>query len=105
MILVFAFVAGASHAPASAHADSADHHVEHTQQSAHDALLDFHDEAAPEQDGAADTVHHHHCPTTLDGPLNSFALAAITGKALLPSYKPANLNSFSQAPPTQPPSA
>ena len=112
MILVLALVAGAIHAPAAAHAEVAghpaevaSHHADHGVAAAHaERTADF-DDPASSQDGTEESVQHHHCPTALGAPGPAFSLDPITGKALLPAHREANLTSFSQAPPTEPPSA
>lgn len=105
MILVLALVAGAIHAPAAAHAEVAGHHADHGVAATHaERTADF-DDPASSQDGTEESVQHHHCPTALGAPGPAFSLDPITGKALLPAHREANLTSFSQAPPTEPPSA
>lgn len=105
LILVFAFVASTFHAPAVAHEEPASHHAEHGESAAHSAMADHHGDEAPSHEGASDSLHHHHCPTALDARTADIALLAASAKALL-SFDRANpLTSFSQAPPTEPPSA
>ena len=105
LILVVAFVASTFHAPVIAHAEPGSHHSEHGVSSSHDAMADDHGDEAPSHDGAGDSLHHHHCPTALDARTADLALAATSAKALFSRYRANPLTSFSQAPPTEPPSA
>lgn len=105
MILVFALVAGAIHAPATAHAEVAGHHADHGVAAAHAELAADLGEPASSQDGTDETVQHHHCPTALGAPAHAFGLGPLMGKALLAAHREVSLTSFSQAPPTEPPSA
>lgn len=105
MILVFALVAGAIHAPAAAHAEVASHHADRGAAAAHAELVADFGDPASSQGGTDESVQHHHCPTALGAPAHALSLSPITGKALLPAHREANLTSFSQAPPTEPPSA
>jgi hypothetical protein len=105
LILIFAFAASTFHAPAVAHEEPVSHHTEHGESAAHSAMADHHGDEAPSHEGASDSLHHHHCPTALDARSADIALLAASAKALL-SFDRANpLTSFSQAPPTEPPSA
>lgn len=105
LLLVFAFVAGAIHAPAAAHTEAASHHADHGIAAAHAELVAELGEPVSSQDGTDETVQHHHCPTALGAPAPAFSLGLTAGKALRPAHREANLTSFSQAPPTEPPSA
>jgi hypothetical protein len=105
LILAFAFVASTAHTPAIAHEEPASHHGNHGTASDHDAITENHGDAPSSHEGAGDSVHHHHCPSALDARANDIALGATSGKALLPLQRTAVLTSFSQAPPTEPPSA
>jgi hypothetical protein len=102
LILVFTFVASTVHSPAIAHEESASHHGA---SAAHDAMADHHGEAAPAHDSAGDSLHHHHCPTALDARTTDIAFVALDCKAQLSLARANPLTSFSQAPPTEPPSA
>ena len=105
LILAVAFVASTFHAPVVAHEEPASHNTEHGVSVGHDVMTDYHDDEAPSHEGAGDSLHHHHCPTALDARTADIALLAASAKALL-SFDRANpLTSFSQAPPTEPPSA
>lgn len=105
LILAFAFVASTAHAPAIAHEEPASHHADHKAASVSDAILDHHGDAPSSPEGTGESVHHHHCPSALDTLATDVALGAMSGKALLPLQRAAVLTSFSQAPPTEPPSA
>jgi hypothetical protein len=105
LVLVLALVASTIHAPAVAHEEPASHHTEHGVSVGHDAMADDHGDEAPSHEGAGDSLHHHHCPTALDARTADIALAATCAKALLPFHRANPLTSFSQAPPTEPPSA
>lgn len=105
MILVFALITGAVHAPAAAHAEVASHHADHGVASGHVELAADFGDPASSQDGTDESVQHHHCPTALGTSAHAFSLGPITRKALLPAHREANLTSFSQAPLTEPPSA
>ena len=105
LILVFALVASTIHAPAVAHEEPASHHAEHGESAAHSAMADHHGDEAPSHEGASDSLHHHHCPTALDARTADIALLAASAKALLSLDRANPLTSFSQAPPTEPPSA
>jgi len=102
LILAIAFVASTAHSPAIAHEEPASHHGVAF---AHDAIIDHHEDAPSSHEGAGDSVHHHHCPSALDARATDVALGATSGNALLPLPRAAVLTSFSQAPPTEPPSA
>ena len=104
MILVFALVASTIHAPAVAHEEPASHHTERGVSFGHDAMSDYHGDEAPSHEGAGDSLHHH-CPTALDARTTDIALVAASTKALLTVHRANPLTSFSQAPPTEPPSA
>ena len=104
LILAFAFVASTVHAPAIAHEGPANHHVDQIAVSADGAILG-HDGDTPSSSDIGDSVHHHHCPTALDTRVSDIALGVESGKALLPFDRASILTSFSQAPPTEPPSA
>ena len=105
LILVFALVASTIHAPAVAHEEPASHHTEHGVSFGHDAMTDYHGDEKPSHEGAGDSLHHHHCPTALDARTTDIALVAASAKALLSFHRANPLTSFSQAPPTEPPSA
>lgn len=105
LILVVAFVASTFHASAIAHEEPGSHHTEHGVSGGHDAMADHHGDQAPLHDGAGDSLHHHHCPTALDARTADIALAATSATALLSFHRANPLTSFSQAPPTEPPSA
>ncbi len=105
LILAFAFVASTSHTPAIAHEEPASHHADHKAASASDAEMEHRNDAPSSPEGAGEGVHHHHCPSALDARATDVALGATSGKALLPLERAAVLTSFSQAPPTEPPSA
>lgn len=105
LILAFAFVASTAHTPAIAHEEPASHHADHKDASASDAVMDHHGDAPSSPEGTGEGVHHHHCPSALDARATDVALGATSGKALLPLQRAAVLTSFSQAPPTEPPSA
>ena len=105
LILVFAFLASTFHAPAIAHEEPGSHHTEHGVSGGHDAMADHHGDEAPAHDGAGDSLHHHHCPTALDARTADIAFVALDGKAQLSLVRTNPLTSFSQAPPTEPPSA
>lgn len=105
LILVFAFVASTAHTPAIAHEEPASHHADHNAAYASDAIIDHHNDAPSSPEGTGEGVHHHHCPSALDARATDVALGATSGKALLHLQRAAVLTSFSQAPPTEPPSA
>lgn len=105
LILVVAFVASTFHAPVIAHEEPGTHHTERGVSISHDAMADDHGDEAPSHDGAGDSLHHHHCPTALDARTTDIALVAASTKALLSFHRANPLTSFSQAPPTEPPSA
>lgn len=105
LILVFALVVGTMHAPIAAHTIETSQHVDHGDGAAYEDLADEPGNPASSNDGAAGSVHHHHCPTALDACASAFSFGPVTGKVLLPAHREPNLTSFGQAPPTQPPSA
>lgn len=105
LILVFAFVASTFHAPAVAHEEPGSHHAEYGVSVSHDAITDYHGDEAPSHEGAGDSLHHHHCPAALDARTADIALLATSVKVVLPFHRANPLTSFSQAPPTEPPSA
>jgi len=105
LILAFAFIASTAHTPAIAHEEPATHHSDHKAAFAHDTITDHHNDAPSSHEGAGDSVHHHHCPSALDARATNIVLGVTSGKALLPLQRAAVLTSFSQAPPTEPPSA
>lgn len=105
LILAFAFVASTSHAPAIAHEEPASHHGNHGAASGLDTILDHHGDAPSSPEGTGDSVHHHHCPSALDTHGTDVALGAMSDKSLLALERSTVLTSFSQAPPTEPPSA
>ena len=105
LILVVAFVASTFHAPVIAHEEPGSHHREHGASAAHGAMADDNGDEAPSHEGAGDSLHHHHCPTALDSRTTDIALVATSAKALLSFHRANPLTSFSQAPPTEPPSA
>lgn len=105
LILAFAFVASTIHAPAIAHEELASHHIDHGASDVYEALADHHGDEAPSHDGAGESLHHHHCPTALDTRILDIALCAKAAKSSLPFHRANPLTSFSQAPPTEPPSA
>jgi hypothetical protein len=104
LILVVAFLASTFHVPVIAHEEPGSHHTEHAVSSSYDAMADDHGDEAPSHDGVGDSLHHHHCPTALDARTADLAPAAISAKPLLLFHRPNPLTSFSQAPPTEPPS-
>jgi len=105
MILAFAFIAGTAHAPAIAHESMANHHVDHGEFSAHDAVSDQDRDGSPSHDGSGDSLHHHHCPTAL-GAASAHGDEDVTvSKTLMPFHRASPLSSLSQAPLTEPPSA
>lgn len=104
LIVVFALVAGTLHAPAMAHGESAHHHADHGETSASDVLADG--DYAPESlPDTGDNVHHHHGPAADAARTADMAHSLMAGGSLLPVHRTAALSSFSQAPPTEPPSA
>lgn len=105
LILVFAILAGAIHAPAMAHPDPSDHHATHGSISHLDALADHHDAPTSSPDGTSENLHHHHCPAAVSALGADIAASRIDGKQVLAIHRAAVLTSFSQAPPTEPPSA
>ena len=105
LILVVAFVASTFHAPVIAHEEPGTHHTERGVSISHDAMADDHGDEAPSHDGAGDSLHHHHCPTALDARTANPSPAPTSAKALLSFHRANPLTSFSQAPPTEPPSA
>jgi len=105
LILAFAFIASTAHAPAIAHEDVASHHADHKAASVSDAIMDNHGDSSLSHEGVGDSIHHHHCPSALDARQTDIAFGATSGKTLLSLHSFAALTSFSQAPPTEPPSA
>lgn len=105
LILVFAFLAGTIHAPAIAHPEPDSHQSAHGAFSAHDVLTDHHEAPSSTPDDAGEGLHHHHCPAAVDSRTVDVAIGMVAAKAVLPFYRSAALSSFSQAPPTEPPSA
>ena len=105
LILVLAILAGTIHAPAMAHPEPADHHAAHGSISHLDALVDHHEAPASSPDGTSENLHHHHCPAAVAALGADIAAARIDGKQVLAIHLAAALTSFSQAPPTEPPSA
>lgn len=105
LILAFAFLAGTIHAPAMAHAEPSDHQVAHGGFVFLDMLADHHEEPAPSSDGKSDNLHHHHCPAAVPARDAGVADARVGRDQVLTIHRAAALTSFSQAPPTEPPSA
>lgn len=105
LILVFAFLAGTIHTPALAHPEPSDHHAAHGSVSLLDALVDHHEAPASSPEGTSDNLHHHHCPAAVSASGAEIASAKIDGTQVLAVHRSAALTSFSQAPPTEPPSA
>lgn len=105
LILAFALVASTVHAPAMAHEEPASHHADRSAVDLHDASADHHGDEGPSHDGTGEGLHHHHCPTALDTNTTDIALGVAAAKSSAPFHRPAPLTSFSQAPPTEPPSA
>lgn len=105
LILAFAFVVSTAHTPAIAHDEPASHHADHKAASAADAIMVHHGDTPSSPEGAGESVHHHHCPSALEGQATDVAIGATSGKALRPLQRATVLTSFSQAPPTEPPSA
>lgn len=104
ILLGLLLVAGAIHAPAAAH-DDADHVG-----SAHDVMLadPAHDE--PEGTGSAalsgsESGSHTHLPSLLASGCDGALAASCSVKEVFVLSKNGALPSFSQAPPTEPPSA
>lgn len=99
LFLAIVFVAGTTHAPATAHADPAAHAT------AFEALLDRHEEPVSSHDRSGGGAHHHHCPVAADlrGPVIA-TLVLATAVALHP-FPSRQLSSVSQAPPPEPPAA
>ena len=104
LIIAFAFIASTMHTPVTAHVEPVSLHSDDFAASTHDMIMDHHDNAPSSPDGAGDSMHHHHCPTALDIPVTEAPFGGTSGKALLPSHRSTPLTSFSQAPPTEPPS-
>lgn len=104
LVLAFAFAASTIHAPAVAH-ENPSSQLDHHSLSAHDAAADHHSDEEPANEGASDSLHHHHCPSALDTNNSSIALEALPDSILLPFHRANVLTSFSQAPPTEPPAA
>ena len=104
LILAFAFIASTAHAPAIAHEEVASHHTDHNAASVSDAIMDNHGDTSLSHEGVGDSVHHHHCPSVLDARATDIAFGATSGTTLLLLQRTAVLTSFSQAPPTDPPS-
>jgi hypothetical protein len=104
LILLFAFAASTIHAPAVAHENLSSQHDHHSV-SAHDATSDHHSDEEPAQEGAGESLHHHHCPNALDTNDAGIALGALPDRTLLSRHPATVLTSFSQAPPTEPPAA
>ena len=104
LILAFAFVASTAHTPAIAHEEPANHHGNISTMPDHDSIAGYHGEAPSSHEGAGDSVHHHHCPSVLDSRATDIAFGETSGKTLLLLQRAAVLTSFSQAPPTEPPS-
>lgn len=105
LILVFVFLAGTLHAPAMAHPASSDHRAAHGDMIDLGAHADHHDEPASSPDGATDNLHHHHCPAAVSAGAADVTEARVDGEQFLAIHRAAALSSFSQAPPTEPPSA
>lgn len=105
VILVLAFLAGSIHAPAIAHPEPSNHQAAHGNMLLLDVMVDHHDAPASTPDGNGENLHHHHCPAAVAARNADVAEAKVDGQQMLPMYRAAALTSFSQAPPTQPPSA
>ncbi|MEQ1494707.1 MAG: hypothetical protein ABL912_02955 [Novosphingobium sp.] len=105
LILVVAFFAASVHAPAMAHPEPTDHKVVHGSISILDALVDHHEAPASSPESTGENLHHHHCPAAVSARSADVADARIDGEQVLAIHRAAALTSFSQAPPTEPPSA
>jgi hypothetical protein len=105
MILAFAFIASTAHAPAIAHDNLTNHHVDHGGLAAHDAVTDLNGDSSPSHDGSGESLHHHHCPTALGAACGHGDTDVTVRKAVMPFHRASPLSSLSQAPPTEPPSA
>ena len=106
VILVFAIFAGTFHAPAMAHPQKSDQNVAHGALTAIDALSDLHDAPNSSSDGTGESLHHHHhCPAALSPQATTVDDLEPVSELALAVRQSAHLSSFSQAPPTQPPSA
>ena len=105
MILVLALAAGTLHASETAHADPVSDHADHGCAAALDAAVDHHGESDSPDDGKSDSVHHHHYPSAMGARGCAFDDTLAAGKSLLHAHPQSSLTSFSQAPPTEPPSA
>lgn len=105
LILVFAFLAGTIHAPAMAHPEPSDHQAAHGSALLLDALVDHHDAPPSSPDGTSDNLHHHHCPAAVAARNADIVDPRIDREQVLAIHRAAALTSFSQEPPTEPPSA
>jgi len=104
LFLGFALISGMAHAPAVAHTGMEHAHSDHGTVDILSLVEDNGDQSGlPDVQG--DNVHSHQCPAAIDARSTSLGLNLIAGKLLLPFPRAAILTSFSQAPPTEPPSA
>ena len=105
LILAIAFVASTAHTPAIAHEEPASYHADHKAASVSETIIDNHGDTSLSHEGVGDSIHHHHCPHALDAREADIAFGGTSGKTVLSLHSFAALTSFSQAPPTEPPSA
>jgi hypothetical protein len=109
-LLAFAVVFGSIHVTpwSHEHVDSHEHGVEMEHDDHLAALLDQNigdEQPAKKIDVSGDLSHQHSNTTALAAAPVEFHLSAADNAALLAQSPPSMLASFSQAPPTQPPSA
>ena len=103
-VLGIALVAGMSHAPAMAHPDE-DHAHASGEISMTESVSQNHQEDSQSSPGNAESNAHTHLPPVLATVHDSLFGSAFASKKQFLFVKTDVLTSFSQAPPTEPPSA
>lgn len=104
LVLGIALVAGMSHAPAMAHPEDAHAHSS-GEISAAEAESEDHRRDNQSSPGNAESTAHSHLPPVLATVHDSLFGSAFASKKQFLFVKTDVLTSFSQAPPTEPPSA
>ncbi len=104
LVLGIALVAGMSHAPAMAHPEDSHAHSS-GEISAAEAASEDHRRDNQSSPGNAESNTHSHLPPVLATVHDSLLGSAFASKKQFLFVKTDVLTSFSQAPPTQPPSA
>jgi hypothetical protein len=104
LFLGIALVAGMSHAPAMAHPDEAHAHSSGEISTAESASENHHEDSKPSP-GNAESNAHTHLPPALATVHDTLFGRTLAAKKQFLFAKTDVLTSFSQAPPTEPPSA